>query len=57
MDKAFKEVQDRVALREVRDTRRDPLKYLPVELAEPILQYLPFGELMYVFSASPILII
>lgn len=45
----FKKVQDRVALREVRDTRRDPLDHLPVELAESILQYLPFHDLMYVF--------
>lgn len=45
----LKEVQDRIAIEEVWGTRRDPLNYLPFELVESILHYLPFRELMYVF--------
>ena len=45
----LKEVQDKIAIEEVWGTRRDPLNYLPVELVESILHYLPFRELMYVF--------
>lgn len=44
------EVRDRVELRAVRDTRCDPLRRLPVELVESILQYVPFRGVMYVFS-------
>lgn len=48
----YKEAQDRVVAGEVRDTRSDPLRCLPVELAELILQYVPFRDLMYVFFLS-----
>lgn len=50
----FEKVQDRLSLRGLPDTRSDPLSYLPVELAESILQHLPFKELMCVFLFPPL---
>lgn len=53
----LKKVQDQIAFEEMWGARHDPLKYLPVELAESVLQYVPFSELMYVISyRSPYLI-
>ena len=42
LNKMFKKVHDRVMFRDVQDTSCDPLKSLPVELAESILQCLTF---------------
>ena len=49
LNKMFKKVQDRVALRGAPDIKSDPINHLPVELVESILQYLSFRDLMYVF--------
>ena len=53
LNKMFKMVHDRVMSSGVQDTSCDPLKRLPVELAESILQCLTFQDLMYVFLHLP----
>ena len=52
LNKMFKKVHDRVMSQ---DNSCDPLKSLPVELAESILQCLTFQDLMYVFLHVPLL--
>lgn len=57
LNKMFERVQDKITLEEMWGTRRDPLNYLPVELAELVLLCLPFRDLMYVpFPPLPYLI-
>ena len=53
LNKMFKKVYDRVMSSNVQDSSCDPLKSLPVELAESILQYLSFQDLIYVFLHLP----
>ena len=48
----LKKVQDQIAFEEMWGARHDPLKYLPVELAESVLQYVPFRDLRHVFFLS-----
>ena len=55
LNKMFKKVHDRVMSRDVQDTSCDPLKSLPAELVELILQWLTFQDLMYVFLHLPLL--
>ena len=55
LNKMLKKVHDRVLLRDVQNTSCDPLKSLPAELVESILQWLTFQDLMYVFLHLPLL--
>lgn len=53
LKETYKKVQDRVALKEVQNTTRcDPLRCLPAELGESILEFVPFRDLMYVLFFS-----
>ena len=53
LNQMTKMVHDRVISSDVQDTSCDPLKHLPVELVESILQCLTFQDLMYVFLHLP----
>ena len=53
LNKMTKKVHNRVMSSDVQDTSCDPLKRLPVELAESILQCLTFQDLMYGFLHLP----
>ena len=53
LNKMFKKVHDKVISSNVQDTSCDPLTRLPIELAESILQYLTFQDIMYVFLHLP----
>ena len=55
LNKMFKKVHDRIISSDAQDTSCDPLKSLPVELAESILQCLTFQDLMHVFLHLPLL--